>query len=115
MKWQRWFWNVCIIVAIGLAGMYVQSIRTARGQRVEARTAKRDVELKRLQVQSDYNLCVQIEAVKQILRDDEAERYSHLHRNLRLLHVNATPELLRIARLEHNGRMERLQEQHCDQ
>lgn len=55
------------------------------------------------------DVCREVEQIKATLREDEMERYGHLRRNLRLLRVEATPEVLEVAARDHARRMTRLQ------
>lgn len=87
----RWLINILLIVAV-----------------VGVATYSRQVAL----VTRDQN-CVRVESIKALLREQENEDYAHLHRNLKLLNVKETPEVLALARREHETKLARLKKLPC--
>lgn len=112
-RWQRWVVNIFVLALIAVLGYWLQGERNARRNALVQAAVARDAAIARSQVLNDAKLCRGQNKILRVLRDAENENYSHLRRNLHLLRVEATPEVLRIARSDHQARLIRLRRQNC--
>lgn len=79
---------------------------TARDQTAEAVLAE--------QKRADKKICMEVESVKTALRQGENENYSRLNRNLRILHIQPSPEILKFTKREHFQRLAHFAPRNCN-
>ena len=63
--------------------------------------------------QQNKKMCVQIEKLKQLVRDEAWNDFNDLNKNLRLLNIPKTPEIERAAKARRDGRLRRFQSIDC--
>lgn len=98
----RWIVNLLVLLMVAGIGFYV------RGTRIEARN-----DLVASSMRSDARLCKQLNGLRRVLREDENEQYARLGVTLKILRIEPTPQVLRVARRRHNRTLDRLHRHPC--